>query len=224
MTFPFPFFVSGPRFPVIVDSFVGNEIGANVTTNVTMPAVVNAGDLLIVCLACWNSTTATSYSTPAGWSVVVQAVGSGQMRRLAVFYKVADGTEDGATVNFVTNNNAFNAWVVYRITNYTGTPEGNTIVTSTSSAPNSDSLTPSWGVRDTLWITVAGTYSAVAAAQTVPSGYLGLLQDFAAAAGEDRPRCATAHVFRRAASEDPGAFGVSGDAWGAYTIAVRGLG
>jgi hypothetical protein len=216
---------SGSRFPIIVDSYTGNEIGVNVTTNVTMPAAVEAGDLLLVMLQSWNATSTANWFTPAGgWNLTISSLGSGQQRRLGVFYKVADGTEDGATVNFVTNNNAFNAWSVYQIRNYTGTPESSTVVTSTASAPDSGSLSPSWGTKDTLWITQAGMFNATQVPQgAAPSLYEGLLEDFGNSASADRPRHATAHRFLRAASEDPGAWPNSAANWSAHTIGIQGL-
>lgn len=223
-TFPFPFFVPGQAdlFPVIDDSLTGNEIGSNVTTNVTMPAVVNASDLLLVCLSAWTP-SAITYTTPTNWTSLANDIGPGNLRRVAVFYKVAVGNEDGTTVNFVTSANTFNAWVVYRISGYTGTPEATAIATSTSSAPNSTSLSPSWGSKATLWITMAGMHNTTQTAQTAPSPYTGLLQNFGNNSSEDRPRTATAHRFLRSSSEDPGAWGASSTNWGAYTIAVRGL-
>jgi hypothetical protein len=225
-TFPFPFFVPGQAdlFPVIEETITGNEIAINVTTNVTMPATVNAGDLLIVLIACWSSSSALNWTTPGTWNLIVSAVGSGQMRRLGSFYKIADGTEDGNTVNFVTNQNAFNAWTIYRITGYTGTPEGNTIATSTASAPDSSTLSPSWGSKATLWISHCGSFDTVQTAQAnAPSNYVGFVQDFGNSSSQDRPRHASAHRFLRAASEDPGAFGTAVDNWAAYTVAIQGL-
>ena len=224
MTFPFPFFVpSGSRFPVIESTMAANETGVNTATNVTMPATVNAGDLLLVILAGWNSSNAVNWTTPSGWTLLGSLVGGGTMRRLGVYYKVADGAEDGTSVNWVSSVNAFNAWVVYRITGYSGTPEVSTGTTGTSSAPDSGSLSPSWGTQDTLWISCCGVQNSTSTAQaSAPSGYAALTQVAAISSGQDVPRCSSAHRLLRASSEDPGAFGTSGPGWAAYTIAIRG--
>jgi hypothetical protein len=62
------------------------------------PAVVDAGDILIIQTA-WEGTTSAP-STPSGWTLLYgpQNVGSASVvARHWLFGKIADGTEDGAT-------------------------------------------------------------------------------------------------------------------------------
>mgnify|MGYP001557776066 FL=1 len=67
------------------------------------PATINSGDILIAHIV--KLDTSTSPSTPAGWTLLYGPVDVGATSptgRAWVFGKVADGTEDGATVNWGT--------------------------------------------------------------------------------------------------------------------------
>ena len=102
----------------VVTSVTETAFGTDTTDHyVNMPATVNAGDLLIVLFTNDRNETVT---TPAGWTALASDA-NGQAVRLSVYYKIAAGTEDGTTVNFVTSSTEQAAAQVYRITNWHGT-------------------------------------------------------------------------------------------------------
>ncbi|KKL52238.1 hypothetical protein LCGC14_2287490, partial [marine sediment metagenome] len=84
---------AGGGFPQ-VQSVTETPFLSNTTThNVSMPATVNSGDLLIAHLT--FDASASVNSTPTDWTPV-------DANRLNLYMKVADGTEGGTTVDFPT--------------------------------------------------------------------------------------------------------------------------
>lgn len=71
---------------------------------VAMPAVVNAGDRIVVVIGETTGTSDVPFTTPAGWTLKggVYDSGSSQGVRMNVYQKTdpAVGSEDGTTVNF----------------------------------------------------------------------------------------------------------------------------
>jgi hypothetical protein len=67
-------------------------------TTVTLPATIEAGDILVILAACNTfSGTVDSINTPSGWNLG-DSSGVGGVFASSYFYKVASGTEDGSTV------------------------------------------------------------------------------------------------------------------------------
>src|SRR5687767_7989130 len=69
------------------------------TQTVTLPATVNAGDLLIVCITVDGTPTLT---WPGDWTALV-ANTTATAVVMGCRYKIADGTEDGTTIDITTN-------------------------------------------------------------------------------------------------------------------------
>src|SRR3972149_4008656 len=140
----------------VVASVTATTFGSDTTGHlVSMPATVNAGDLLIVLFTNDGSATVT---TPDGWTQLASTP-NGSAVRLSVYYKKAAGTEGGTTVDFVTSAAEQAAAQVYRITDWDGTtpPAISSAATGSSPSPDPASLNPTgWGVEDTLWLAVAG--------------------------------------------------------------------
>src|SRR3546814_2990099 len=64
-------------------------------------------------------------TTPAGWTRLWYAsLGNGTTARFAGYAKIADGTEAGATVNFVTDDDANGAAQVHRVDKWSGALAG----------------------------------------------------------------------------------------------------
>ena len=208
----------------VVASVTETAFGSDTTDHyVNMPATVDAGDLLIVLFTNDGDATAT---TPSGWTQLASNA-RGTAVRLSVYYKIAEGTEDNTTVNFVTSANEQAAAQVYRITDWHGTtpPEISPAVTDTSMSPDPASLNPAgWDVADTLWLAVAGQDRGDQSGTTAyPASYtdgMSTQSSVPATVGV----CRT-HSARRAlavASEDPSAFIIPvWEEWVAFTIAVR---
>src|SRR5688572_17620335 len=81
--------------------------GAGIATTVSAtalqplcPATVNLNDILIAHL-CYRDTS-TSFATPGNWTLLAgpESAGSTPTGRHWIYGKIADGTEDGAAVNF----------------------------------------------------------------------------------------------------------------------------
>ena len=207
----------------VVASVTETAFGSDTTGhNVTMPATVNAGDLLIVLFTNDGDATVT---TPSEWTELASNEADGAVR-LSVYYKIAAGTEGGTTVNFVTSASEQAAAQVYRITDWHGTtpPEISTAATETSTAPDPAFLDPAgWGVSNTLWLAVAGQDRGdQSGTLAYPISYInGTSTQSSSAVG-----CCRIHSARRvlltATSEDPGPFTIPvTEQWVAFTIAVR---
>jgi hypothetical protein len=93
---------------------------------VTLPATINAGDLLVAFVGI-KPDTATC-ATPSGWTALGNTAGGGGTTgadtgptRIYAFYKVAVGTEDGTTVTFTLGTSPNVGWAqAYRLSNATG--------------------------------------------------------------------------------------------------------
>lgn len=175
----FPARVAFAAFPT-VSSITSSTFGVDDNNHlVGMPAVVDAGDLLIVLFANDDSDSVT---TPSGWTLLFSQHETTNNRvRGSVYAKDAVGDEDGTTVDFVTSGNEQAAAQVYRIpasnwygTIATGIEVGSANENETGTSPDPSPLNPSnWGSEDTLWITFLATsccIGGVANAPTYPSG------------------------------------------------------
>lgn len=180
---------------------------------ISMPTTVNSGDLLIVFLGTEDRTV----TTPSGWTRQVWDNDAGNYR-YSIYARVSDGTEGGTTVNFVTSGFSDAAAQVYRISNWEGTLAGlefSSVSTAFSANPNSNSLSPSWGSDNTLWIS---TYmNETRSLSSIPANYNS--GNETAVTGE---RIATAKRDNATATEDPGNFVMSGSGrWHAWTLGIQ---
>lgn len=203
-------------FPTVANQSVNAFLVDATNHNVGMPATVNAGELLL-CLFC-NDGSAT-VTTPSGWTQR-WSLNNGSNVRLSAYYRIADGSEGGTQVNFVTSAAETAVARVYRITNWHGTsaPEAATATGSTST-PDPPAVTPSWGAQDTLWIACHGRSSTVTLS-SYPTDYSNGTND-SSGSGTTHAQLAVARRELAAASENPVAFTLSGSAaWVAATVAV----
>ncbi len=197
----------------IVDSVTATSVSvASTNHNISMPATVNAGDLLLMFITYHAAQGAVT--TPSGWT------SHGTTGLLSVFSKAADGTEDGTTVNVVTVNSVKAGAHVYRMHRWLGTTAGVEISLG-SGAPGTSSdpgtLTPTWGADRTLWI--AGTSVTGNPAITDPANYANFNET-----GDGASTCKvrTGRRILYATSENPGAFTWAGSqSWTSITVAVR---
>lgn len=203
---------------------VNTDFGSSVTSmSVNMPATVDAGDLLLTFVVVRNAITWNTI--PTNWNKITEQAGGGSVGETSIFYKIADGTEDGGTATWVASALTTAAWQTMRITTWHGTtvPEVGTASSGDSSSANPPTLTPSWGSAETLWIVVAGHTAASAAAFTAaPTNYITFANNGASSGGS---ACSIASATRQltATSEDPGTFTAGGSNrwWAAQTIAIR---
>lgn len=209
-------------FPTI-ESLTPTLFGSNTTSHqVAMPAVVNAGDLLLVFFT--NDGSATVTNPGGGWASRGTAT-NGTNVRASVYAKIAVGNEGGTTVNFVTSATEQAAAQVYRISGWGGDARDvqvSATANGSSAAPAPASLDPGWGAGETLWIAFAG-YSSGATVNSYPANYTnGTLSRSATTGTTATAEVATARLETRAASEAPGAFALTAtSAWVAMTVAIR---
>jgi hypothetical protein len=85
----------------------------------THPATVTAGELLIYFLNGTSGGTAGSFTTPGSVTQLYQD-STGFGKRVGVFWKTADGTEDGTTLNFSQTDAKRGHCAVIRISNHSG--------------------------------------------------------------------------------------------------------
>lgn len=212
-------------FPAVAAAPTVTAFAAAVTSMaVNMPTSIAAGDLLIATVEVRNAGTWTNAS---GWTDITtlsQTGGGGGVGKLNGFYKIAAGTESGTTPGWTASVATTGEWQVHRITGWHGTTPPEALTTSgDASAADSPSLTPSWGAADTLWLSIAGHAAASAAAWSAgPASYSGF-QNNGASSGGSAVSIASAYRQLNTATENPGAFTVSGSNrfWAAATIGIR---
>lgn len=182
--------------------------------NLTLPAGVGAGDLLIALIVSRQPSNSATITPPSGWSTLYNVVGSSELRRWAAFYLIASGSLSSATFTFSRGQRA--AAIAYRIGGFTGVPESGNV----ASGLNPPNVVPSWGSQSaSLWLASAGFQIR---SFTAPSGFTDSVdQDDTAAT----IRIASARRQLKAANLDPDPFtlGSSSAYSAASTIAVRGI-
>jgi hypothetical protein len=214
-----------PNFRVgypLVESVTQTEFNSDTTAHaVSMPATVNVGDLLLTLFANDGTSTVT---TPAGWTALGTVTSADY--RGSVYGKVAAGTEDGTTVDFVTAAIQTAAAQVFRVlkNNWQGSLQLGVSVTLgttvTSAVPDPPESAPAWGDLPTLWI--AGFFaSSVATVDEYPGGFSEGLNSQGGTTTTGAS-VSTAYLNAKAESYNPGPFDLAASAVGAaFTIAVK---
>lgn len=196
----------GGDFPVVEGRSTSTS-PATTSHVVTLPAGIVAGDVVAVFISLGILTTST---WPGSW---VERFDDQDTDALSVTIGtlVASGGETSVTVESVEEIEA--AHVAYRISGASGNAEASAKVTGSSVSPDPPSLSPSWGSKKTLWLPVAASaYNAITGG---PADYT----NFKSSGVE--PFIGTAERLLEAASEDPGVFTMSAEAWLAATLAVE---
>ena len=206
-------FGGGCQTAPTVSSITATQQNTNATSqNVTMPATVEAGDLLLVLLAVDGNTTIT---TPGGWTLIGStAQDGGNNVTTGVYAKDAAGTEDGTNVNFAFGGGASEkaAAQTYRVlaAEWEGTlTNGVTVGTATGATtqnPNPPSLNPAnWNVEQTLWLayTAGSTYDSITSS---PSGYGTNTHTETTTVDGAGASISSARLASATASQDPGTF------------------
>lgn len=187
-----------------------------------MPATVDAGDLLVMGIAIrLNSPT---FTTPSGWTEIANDVGPSTFARMAIYAKVADGTEDGTTVDVATSSADTGAAQVRRVTGWYGSLSGveAQVATGDQTNPDPPSITPSWGALDTLFIEWIGASDDDETVSAYSTNYSDGTDTISGAGVDAGAEIASAYRQLNATSEDPAAVTLSGlESWVAATVAIR---
>ena len=195
---------------------------------VAMPGTVVAGELLIIVFGCFSSASGTTTVTdPSGWTVKSKTEDTTLNRGVAAVYaKIADGTEGGATVDVVTNRGRPAAAHAIRISGWRGVSLDNLAlalyITASTNTPNPPSLSASWGAADNLWIVAYTLHDDDHAMVSAPTNYSDADDQISGAGANASCEVATAFRALNASSENPGTFSLaSWDAGCVYTMAVH---
>lgn len=209
--------------PIIEGLAGGNSTSDATSHTVNLPSSIAAGEMLFIFIAFDGNPTIT---WPEGWTELHTGT-SGTAVRLGVAYKVATGSE-GASVTVRTSASEMPAYVTMRVSGYEGSPECSTGAASTGATINADSLTPSGGSDQYLWL-IAAAYDNGQRYCSSESFGLGFTHQVAGTTSGPNQRsdnvngCGVVVMARRhvASSFDPGSFEISySQAWRAVTIAL----
>lgn len=200
-------------FPVnVASSIVETSNGAGTSHSVVLPAVVTAGDRLIVVLGMSQQagafTVTWDNSTAGTWTQVFD-VGTADEDRGVCYAKIADGTEDGLTLTVTTSASAASEAVAFRVTgaHASAAIEATTDATQNSATQDPPSLTPSWGAADTLWLALAMAPGGTRTYDAFPTDYV----DTGYHNNDGVPGAVVGFAWRsiNATSQDPSAFTLS---------------
>jgi len=184
--------------------------------DVLMPTLVEEGDLLLVFIAIARGSNATPGAS--GWTVLFNT--DQNSRRGTCLYKIADGTEGGASVTFTTpSSGERSAHISFSIagwTDFDGTSSG-------YGASNPDCPTLTFGTsEETIWIV------SVAAAEpegdpTAPSGYSNTThtRTSTSTSDDDHVRQSTARKTSTASSENPSTWTLTDTVSICGTVGIR---
>ena len=202
------------EFPVVEAVNGGNDVINQQNHTVNLPAGIVAGDLLIVVFTT-DETPAVTF--PGGWINLFDTI-NGVSVRFTAEYRIADGGE-GASIVVTTADNQMTSHTSYRISGYNGVPEVGVSATGADNSPNPPNLTPSWGLRSTLWLSIAGYDGGTKTVNAYPANYTDGRNDRANNAEGSGTGSARREIG--AVSDDPEVFTLSGvDDWVANTIAI----
>lgn len=194
---------------------------------VNMPSVVDANDLLLVLFTNDANTTITDPDGAGAWTQILTQTGGTQLRA-SVWAKVAAGSEDATTVDFVTSATDKAAAQVYRVpasewSGAIGGVEAAAVDSGSVNNPDPPNLDPgAWATENTTWMTyIAGsTYTGVT---TYPTNFTTNGVHSNPATTDNTSASVSSASYKSAASAlDPGAFTMANTTNGvAITIAIR---
>lgn len=224
---------SGGSFPVAMSgSVVGSSNGRGTTHIMNVPAGIVAGNLLII-IAAFDMDNPGGAVTgwPSGWNqLLFQNQSNGSTRNvMEVRWKIATGSE--TAFNVTTPVPSVLARRAIQFSNIDPSVPPQFAVTQGSSInPNSPSLTPSWGLFKTRWISAlaldnGGLPSDNSVVSQYPSGYP--LGNREATNGATLVSTGVSNVYTsenfEVASQNPGPHTLNAsDFWIAATIAIKG--
>lgn len=214
-------------------SIVGTP-AESATTTAGTSHVVNlpsgaSGNLFLLVMG--KGTTSATINALTGWTELVD---ENQASGAFCAWHRCDGTE-GATTTFTSSASTKSATIVYEITgDSTGqAPQISAVASASTDAPNPNTVTPTGGAKDYLWITwfVMGAANEEADDDTwvnnAATNYGSLLQKTSGTAGVNvGAAVAACHRTNNAASEDAAWPAGSTDqtiTWRSFTVAVHPL-
>ena len=154
--------------PTVAGTTTTDSAGKTTSHTVNLPASIVSGNLLVIFFAVRGGGSVT---WPAGYTEIAEISNSNVT--LSIAYRQADGGE-GSTITVTTGDSDRSASTAYRITGHiapaTQAPELSTGATGTSTTPDPDSLTPTGGSKEYLWLAGFGTRAATTHT-AIPTSY-----------------------------------------------------
>lgn len=204
-------------YPSVTGVTTAGPASSQATAVVNLPASVAAGDLLIVAKAADANASVSTWPSP--WVELKDEAYTGGV--ITVGYCIASGGE--TTVSISQTAERWTA-VAFRITGWHGTtpPEISAIAPFTGTAPDSPSLTASWGSADNLWLTLFGVDDSAGTSSVTgyPASYV--LVNLSVPGPSSGASMGAAGRQNTTATENPGAFTTSvSETGGAYTLVIR---
>lgn len=211
----------GSVTPTVASVTQTASIASGTNHNVSMPATVAAGDLLMLWIR--TGTASNTATAPSGWTQIQSTqtgtAGPANYIRLSAYYKVAAGTEGGTTVNVTTDVATTGDAQVVRIlaANFTGVPQSTTPATQTTgTTPNPPAVTSSYGIETYLAFAITLCRAGTSTVTAYPAGYA----DNNTTTSSTLAMAST--VVTAVASADPGTFTISANDYAvSMTILVR---
>lgn len=186
---------------------------SNLTTYVpTLPAGVQAGDLIVVGISADGAGTLTA---SAGWTKLGQA-GVTSLQQTAIFYRVADGGGDDALTisNTVAEQYSSMSW---RISNAAGLVSGTGSASPTGGTADADlSAHDAGSSADRLWLWFVG-YDVTTVPSAGPTGWSNFDSQIGGGAGASS---AGAELTSSDQSVDPGPATNASDQWAGFVVAI----
>jgi len=228
-----------PSIPTNAASTLLDNTQADTTATRTFPSLTgltkSSGNLLIAICCAYQTGTGTNAAFSgwtAGWTEFGD-IATTTTIAIGAAYKFSTGSETGTiSVTQAGTITGHAAMILLSISgnHASAAPEigGTSSGTTTTATPNS--LTPSWGADDTLWIalcavgedSLTGSFTGITA-DTPPTNYVNQENTIISADAIGGIQASVAFRQLNAASEDPGNFAndTSNARWRCATIAVR---
>ncbi len=208
--------LSGP-FPSVQAWTSSAEPSNSTSHSVSLPSGINEGDLLIVFFSCDGTSTV---NWPGDWnSIFHQSNGS----TLDIAYKVA-GASESSPITVGTGSSEQSAHIAYAITGYDyyQAPQVSTGALNSGTSPDPDSLSPTGGAKNYLWIAVESNDDGRSTTSAYPGNYPIQQRSQPSANSIHGANVAVASRELNAASENPGTFTIStSENYVACTVAVH---
>lgn len=200
-------------FPTLGSTATG-ECPAGTTRTIVMPGSVSAGNLLLGFIA---HGTSDSTTWPAGWTELLN------FNSYSVGYKLADGSESGASVNLTTTNVGGRAscYLTHRWAGGTfRNPEAARTTFSNTVAPDPPSLSPTWGTADTVWFSIVFSNNRGSAGFGYATGYPDNQTEIRHSTDALGGAIRLCTKSLNASSEDPGGYAILGSGGTAVTMGI----
>lgn len=190
--------------PVIVSVTPSARTTNGTSHPIALPAVVDAGDILLALVSFDGQPTVTWDNTTAGAWTLLHDTQHATTIKMVAYWKIADGTEDGKTVAVTTSVSEQSVGAVFRVTGATSVEAGVAVTKNSGTSCDPPNLAPSWGAKETLWIAGVGINNDAAVTVSDIASYTATVASSSSNTGGTTLGYASRAKY--GSSEDPAAF------------------